>query len=128
MPGPDTLTCSATFGVLASRVFVEAARTVSSGVPAAVVAAAAGAEVGEADLFPPPPPHEAVTRADTAIIANPSFRMDLPSTKPTARANLVHRLRAGRDVTRRKQLLLAGRLLASLGMLAYLLTRFTRFH
>ena len=31
-------------------------------------------------------------------------------------------------MTRRKRLLLVGRLLASVGMLAYLLTRFTRFH
>src|SRR5438067_8721718 len=58
----------------------------------------------------------------------PACEADLPSTKAAGRATLVHRLRPGRDVTRRKQLLLALRLFASVGMLAYLLTRFTRFH
>src|SRR5205807_5125041 len=60
----------------------------------------------------------------------------LPFRIRSPRATLVqcpgsgrqHRLRAGRDVTRRRHLLTAARLLASFGMLAYLLSRFTSFH
>src|SRR3954471_9250951 len=66
----------------------------------------------------------------------PACVSPLPFRIRPSRATLVqcpcsgrqHRLRVGRDVTRRKHLLTAARLLASFGMLAYLLSRFTSFN
>src|SRR5438045_5303423 len=78
--------------------------------------------------LPPPPPPQAAAAPASGAPTSASVRIDRSATKPATRATLVHRLRPGGDVTRRKHLLLAGRLVASVGMLAYLLTRFTRFH
>src|SRR5438552_17327798 len=75
-----------------------------------------------------PLPPQAAASTTSGATRSACVRIDRSSTKPATRATLVHRLRPGGDVTRRRHLLLAGRLLASVGMLAYLLTRFTRFH
>src|SRR5206468_8486616 len=82
-----------------------------------------GGESGEPGGRSPPPPPPA--------FASPiPFRIRPPRATlgQCPRGSRQHRLRLRRDVTRRRHLLTVARLLASFGMLAFLLSKFTSFH